>query len=64
MKKFLTAICLMIGVVSTSFAAKSVVSIPMSANVSSVEKSDTPDVIIVIVDDRGVIVDFIVIKQV
>jgi len=64
MKKFLTAICLMIGVVSTSFAAKSVVSIPMSANASSVEKSDTPDVIIVIVDDRGVIVDIIVIKQV
>lgn len=55
---------MMIGVVSTSFAAKSVVSIPMSANVSSVEKSDTPDVIIVIVDDRGVIVDIIVIKQV
>lgn len=54
----------MIGVVSTSFAAKSVVSIPMSANASSVEKSDTPDVIIVIVDDRGVIVDIIVIKQV
>jgi hypothetical protein len=64
MKKFLTALCLMIGVVSTSFAAKSVVSIPMSANASSVEKSDTPDVIIVIVDDRGVIVDIIVIKQV
>ena len=64
MKKFLTALGLMIGVVSTSFAAKSVVSIPMSANASSVEKSDTPDVIIVIVDDRGVIVDIIVIKQV
>ena len=64
MKKFLTALCLMIRVVSTSFAAKSVVSIPMSANASSVEKSDTPDVIIVIVDDRGVIVDIIVIKQV
>lgn len=55
MKKFLTALCLMIGVVSTSFAAKSVASIPMSTNVSSVEKSDTPDVIIVIVDDRGVL---------
>lgn len=64
MKKFLTALCLMIGVASTSFAAKSVASIPMSANASSVEKSDTPDVIIVVVDDRGVIVDIIVIKQV
>ncbi len=63
MKKFLTALCLMIGIVSTSFAANSVASPPVSSEVYSVQRNDTPDVIIVIIDDRGVIQDIIVIKK-
>lgn len=63
MKKFLTALCLMIGIASTSFAANSVASTPVNAEVYSVQKNDTPDVIIVVVDDKGVIIDIIVIKQ-
>lgn len=63
MKKFLTALCLIIGIASTSFAANSVASTPVNSEVYSVQKNDTPDVIIVVVDDKGVIIDIIVIKQ-
>lgn len=63
MKKFLTALCLMIGIASTSFAANSVASTHVNSEVYSVQKNDTPDVIIVVVDDKGVIIDIIVIKQ-
>lgn len=55
--------CLMIGIASTSFAANSVASTPVNSEVYSVQKNDTPDVIIVVVDDKGVIIDIIVIKQ-
>lgn len=63
MKIFLTTLCLMIGMASTSFAANSVTSTPESPEVCSVQKNDTPDVIIVVIDDRGVIKDIIVIKH-
>lgn len=64
MKKFIASLCMMIGIASSSFAATSVVSTPVSQSVYSVqERSDRPDVIIVITDDRGVIIDIIVIKK-
>lgn len=53
---------MMIGLVSSSFAATAV-SIPVSEPVYSVQKSDKPDAIIVITDSRGVIIDIIVIKK-
>ena len=63
MKIFLTALCLMIGIVSTSFAANSVLSTPVNSEVDSAQRNDNPDAIILILDDNGVIVDIIVIKQ-
>ncbi|MFQ9997238.1 MAG: hypothetical protein ACLRV7_09250 [Hoylesella buccalis] len=63
MKKFLTTLCLMIGIVSTSFAANSVASNPVNSEVYSAQRNDNPDAIIVIVDDSGVIIDIIIIKE-
>jgi len=65
MKKLIATFCLAIGLVSASFAATPSASpIPEAPNVSSVQekKSETPDVIIVVTDDKGVIIDIIVIK--
>lgn len=53
----------MIGIVSTSLAANSVASNPVNSEVYSAQRNDNPDAIILIVDDNGVIVDIIVIKQ-
>lgn len=63
MKKIIATICLAVGIVSTSFATNP--SAPNSPNVSYAQenKNDTPDVVILIVDSRGVIVDIIVIKK-
>lgn len=52
------------GIASASFAANpSANPAPESPNVTNVQKNDTPDAIIVIFDDRGVIIDIIVIKR-
>ena len=64
MKKLIATFCLAVGMVSTSFAANS--SAPSSPNVSYAQektKTSTPDKIILVVDERGVIVDIIVIKK-
>lgn len=64
MKKLIATLCLAIGVVSASFAANP--SAPSSPNVSCAQektKTSTPDKIILVVDERGVIVDIIVIKK-
>ncbi len=53
----------MIGIVSTSFAANSVSSNPVNSEVYSAQRNDNPDAIIVIVDDSGVIIDIIIIKE-
>lgn len=53
----------MIGIVSTSFAANSVLSTPVNSEVDSAQRNDNPDAIIVIVDDSGVIIDIIIIKE-
>lgn len=53
----------MIGIVSTSFAANSVASNPVNSEVDSAQRNDNPDAIIVIVDDSGVIIDIIIIKE-
>lgn len=66
MKKLIATICLAIGMFSTSFAENpSVNAAPSNPNVALApeKKSDTPDVIIVVVDDRGVIVEIIVVKK-
>ena len=53
----------MIGIVSTSLAANSVASYPVNSEVYSAQRNDNPDAIIVIVDDSGVIIDIIIIKE-
>lgn len=64
MKKFLSVICLMMGLVSSSFAATSVNANPISPEVATVqEKSETPDLIIVVTDENGTIIEIIVIKK-
>lgn len=64
MKKLLATFCLALGFASASFAANPTANpAPESPNVTNVQKNDTPDAIIVIFDDRGVIIDIIVIKR-
>lgn len=65
MKKLIATFCLVLGFVTVSFASIPVAAYaPSSPDVSSVqEKREKPDAIIVITDDKGVIIDIIVIKQ-
>lgn len=64
MKKLIATFCLALGMISASFAVNPSANPAPIPNVAAAqEKSDRPDAIIVIVDDRGVIIDIIVIKK-
>lgn len=64
MKKLIATCCLVFGFATASFAEVPAVTPELnSPNVRNVQnKSDKPDVIILVVDDKGVIIDIIVIK--
>lgn len=67
MKKLIATLCFALGLTATTFAAEpSAIPVPSSPNVTSIQetnKSSKPDHIYVVMDEKGRIVEIIVVKN-